>query len=179
MNKQLWSVGAKGGLWGTLFFMIFFGLVYLIYGNPFLPIKSLDFFVYLFAMLAVLVWHRLRMPGGFASRFHLWEGLQITLATGLVMLALSVLFIYGFITWMAPEVVQAYAQYEIQQFVAAKAQWIESFKQDGKDGVAIYEEVYRNYQKRDWVAYLLIQEIAQKSFLGLLLSIIISAVLRK
>ena len=179
MKQQFWKVGILGGLIGAFTFILFFTFLYFVYENPFFSVKSYDFFVYMLVLLGVTVFHRWKMPDGFAGRFHFWEGARVSLLSWLVMMVFSVIFMYIFITVIAPEVVSQYATYETQQFVAAKEKWIKSFNQDGLDGEKVYEEVYKNYQKRNWINYLISQEIIQKTFIGLLLSVIIAAVIRK
>ena len=179
MNKQFLKIGVLGGLLGAIVFMLFFILLYLVYKNPFFSVKSYDFFVYMLVLLGVTVFYRWKTPEGFAGRFHFWEGAKISLLTWLIMMSCSIVFIYIFMVAIAPDVVLQYADYEIQQFVASKNQWVESFNNDGLNGEEVYEEVYKNYQKRNWVQYLITQELIQKTFIGLLLSIIIAAVIRK
>ncbi|MEO1655966.1 MAG: DUF4199 domain-containing protein, partial [Bacteroidota bacterium] len=152
MTRQAIILALLAGLIGGIIFLIFFSLLYVFLGNPFLPAKSYDFFIYLFVLIGTLFYYRFRMNKG---RLRFREGLAMGMIIVSITLILSVIFTYIFIKNIAPEAVQAQARFEINQFVKAKEQLIQEWNDLNKDGELIFQQTYENFKKRDWDAHLI------------------------
>lgn len=176
MTRQAIILALLAGLIGGIIFWIFFSLLYVSLGNPFLPAKSYDFFIYLLMLIGTLFYYRFRVNQG---RLRFRVGFTMGLIIVSITLILSVIFTYIFIKDIAPDAVEAQATYEINQFLSAKDQLIKEWNDLGKDGALIFEQTLDNFKKRDWDAYLIRQEIIQKTIIGLLMTLILAALFRK
>lgn len=175
--KRLLPLILFRGVLGALLFVAFFLLLYSLSSNPFLPsVKSYDFFIYAFWLFIILAHYRFRLKGG---KMTFGEGFTLALGTSILMISMSVLFLFTFLQSVDPELSTNYGEYEIAQFEGAKKQWIEEFDRSGKDGPQIYQQTLANYQKRDWNTYLIQQEIWQKGFITFFMSIILPLILRR
>lgn len=176
MLKSWVKTGISSGFLGAVAFALFLLTAYGIYGNPLLPkIKSLDFFIYLLSITFSLLFFRFRRNDGF---LHFWEGLRLALLNSLTLLLFSLIFLLILLTLIDQNLVKLQADYEIGQFIKQKSTFVAFVEQQGQDGEQIYQETLRNLHKRDWLGYLLRQEIYQKLIAGLLIALFVSAVMR-
>lgn len=106
MKKNLILTGIFGGIKGGVFFILFFLTIYFIYDNPFLPDpKSLDFFVYLLSVFGVLLFYRFRIA---EERPSYWQALFLGVLIVSMMVFTACIFLYIFLTYIAPETIQLY-----------------------------------------------------------------------
>lgn len=174
MNRKIIKFSLITGLIGGLLFCLFFFILYILYGNPFLSAKSNDFFIYLFTLFITFIIYRFRFNQGVLT-FR--QGFTIGLITSGLMLILSLVFIYSFLK-LNPQVLEKQATYTLEQFEKNKEDYIEEWNNAGKDGSEIYRLTYENFQKRNWFNYLLREEVIQKFFTGLILTLILTILLR-
>lgn len=183
MTKQLLKTTLIAGILGSVVFCFFFLIISYISGsNPFLPqYKPLDFFIYVLTIAAATTIYRFQINQG---HLHFWEGIPLGLGVSFIILAFSLLFLSIFIQ-VVPSVKENYAMYEIRQFEENKEKFIQSWNDNKKvlnaeeSGEVTYQKTRENYNRRDWKSYLLWQEIYQKLFVGIFISVIVAAVLRK
>lgn len=160
------------GIFGAILFAIFLTLAYLITKKPFeANIKSLDFFVYLITLTSSLYWFRFKIN---QNKMKFWTGMGVGLMTSIVMVLLSSIFIYFFLENIAPQQLKDYIAYQLENLDKIKKSNNFS-KQFTKEQ---FENIYRDMQKvtaYDMAWY----EWRVKIIVGVFMSFIISAVLRK
>ncbi len=177
MKHSLIKAALGGGLAGTVCFALFILVAYKLRDNPFAAeIKAFDFFIYLLVILTTMMVYRFWLNRG-SLRF--WEGMLLGMSVTTIMLMLSLGWIYVFTRSVAPEVLEIHAQSEIRKFKASKAEFIETWNQQNQNGAEVYEQTLANFQEIDWTIYLIRQELLQKIFAGLIITLISAAVLRK
>lgn len=174
MNPKIIKYALFVGLIGGIAFCLFFLIIFAVYGNPFLPIKSNDFFIYLSLITAGLYIYRFNVSRD-GLRYR--QGLIIGLLSASTTLVISLTFLYVFLS-IQPQILDIHAKYTIEQFENQKENYIEGWNEEGRDGSEIYRLTYANFQKRNWFNYLLREELIQKSFVSILLSLILSVLLR-
>jgi Protein of unknown function (DUF4199) len=168
MKKSI-KVASFWGLLGGLGFCVLFVVIYLLYQNPFLPNpKSMDFFLYLFAVVGGIVYYRFRVS---ISGMRFYEGFGIGLLITVLMTTISIVFIYVFLEYIDTSVVQRHIDFNVQNFTRQKEAII------AKAGKAFYEKELLSFQSQS-PASLALYEV-YKIGLGLVMSFVAAAVLRK
>ncbi len=179
MNRKIIFISLAAGISGTAIYCLFFYLTDSWYQNPFLPdVKSLDFFIYVLMLVAVLILYRFV----FNKRvMRFWEGLFVGLFTGTIMIAFSILFMYYLLSNEESKSIENYIRYETEAFESQKEGFIRQQNEYGRDGKDIYEKSVaemRKVDKVDAVRFLLIKEFWQKIILVVFVTLIAAAVLR-
>ncbi|TAE46301.1 MAG: DUF4199 domain-containing protein [Cytophagales bacterium] len=149
------------GLLGGILFISFLLLTYALTGKPLeADIKSLDFFVYLIALAGSLSWFRFKVN---ANKMKFWTGMGVGLMTNFV-----------FLEKIAPQELNRYVKGELQNLDRIKKH-PDFEKQFTKKQ---FESMYQDMKKvtaYDMAWY----EWRVKIVVGIFMSFIISAVLRK
>lgn len=160
------------GVLGGMLFITFLFLTYALTGKPLeADIKSLDFFVYLIALAGSLSWFRFKVN---ANKMKFWTGMGVGLMTNFVMLVINCVFIYVFLEKIAPQELNRYVKGELQNLDRIKKH-PDFEKQFTKKQ---FESMYQDMKKvtaYDMAWY----EWRVKIVVGIFMSFIISAVLRK
>ncbi|GAB4404274.1 MAG: hypothetical protein OHK0053_29700 [Microscillaceae bacterium] len=170
MPKQvfLWALIASG--LGTLAFTLFFLLIYALYQNPFLPgPKSLDFFIYLLAVLGGLLWFRFGLRQG---QMRFGEGFLLSLITVGGMALLSALFIYVFLVYIDSSVLSRNNAFMIEMLDKNKTAHLETMSQE------VFTKIKQDLSQTS-AAQMAFYELRVKLLIGLVMSVILSAVLRR
>lgn len=175
--KQLLKIGAITGLIGGSLFILFFLILFWTVDNPLAAgPKSTDFFVYLvvFVGLYFLYRHQLTFRQGF---------LMGNVAT-LVMVTISVLFLYLFLGSKSNGVLNKQIKTEIsqQENSPSKKKRIEQLNKQGKNGQKIFDDYIKSlkaWTRSDWLFFTLRKEVISKILLGVIISLLLSVVLRK
>ena len=169
MNSKLLKVSTLSGLLGGFSLCIFFYLSSLFFKNPFAPFpKSLEFFIYLFTVAFFIVYYRFRVNGG---KMHFWEGMLGGVWAVLLMMGLFSIIFYLMLT-NNPALIQNY-QAQHLDFIN---QNLPAFKE--KYGETGLKTIFNNI-KNNTTPYRLVVEELYKTPIGLIMTLIIAALLRK
>lgn len=170
MRISLLKTAIIGGLAGAVLFCLYFTVIYWVYGNPFLPDpKSLDFFIYMLTIVALLFYFRFRVNRGW---MYFWQAFVISSGAVLLMATLCALFVYFFVEVLYPDVLGTYISYTLHQFNAENEANERHF---GKDEYARLLQAIRQIRASNLGWY----EWKIKMLIGLFISLIVSAVMRR
>lgn len=159
-----------GGIAGGILFIIFFLMLHWLTSNPFSPdVKSLDFFVYIIVIVGVLLLYRFKLNQG---KMSFWQGFLSGVGVCLLMASISAVFIYFFLSKIAPEVLDLHINYLLSTLTGNPEAAIESF---GKDN---YEKILQDI-KNTSPSEMAFYELRVKLLIGSLMSFISAAVIRK
>lgn len=169
MNKHLILTGIFGGLKGGFFFIIFFLTIYFIYDNPFLPDpKSLDFFIYLLIIFGVLLFYRFRITN---VRPSYWHALLLGVLIVSTMVLTACIFLYFFLTFIAPETIQMYVDNLLIQLANPE---IDKEAYGGEEQFKLMLEDLKQTDKWD----LIFLEMRQKLVISFAMTLIGAAIIR-
>ncbi|WP_299457928.1 DUF4199 family protein [uncultured Microscilla sp.] len=175
--KQLLKVGAITGLIGGGLFILFFLILFWAVDNPMeAGYKSTDFFVYLAVFVVLYFLYRYQLS------FR--QGFLMGNVTTLVMVVVSVLFMYLFLGSKSNGVLDTHIKTEIalQENSPSKAKRIEKLNKQGKNGQKIFDDYIqslKDWKRSSWLSHVIQKEFVSKIFLGIIISLLLSLVLRK
>ncbi|MCU0446131.1 MAG: DUF4199 domain-containing protein [Microscillaceae bacterium] len=168
MNISWLKTATLAGSLGGLLFGLFFMLTILVFEQPFAPFpKSLDFFIYIATIISPLAYYRFRQNQG---KLHFWEGIGIGVVAGAIVLIISALWVYVYLS-IDPQPIHQYIQYYSELVQTNQKNFIEKY---GKAG---YDQTLQNLQSTS--ATRLAGEELKKAPICLLMSLIASALFRK
>jgi hypothetical protein len=170
MPKNLVYTAILTGLAGSITFILFFWVMYLTHQNPFLAeAKSPDFFVYMGVIVIANILYRFKINEG---RMRFWEGFMIGGVGTILMASIGSLFVYVFLEYLHPEVLEAHVQYLTATLTENPKQGIESFGEEN------YKKIVKDIKDTSpsQMAFL---ELRVKLLIGTLMSLIVAAVVRK
>jgi hypothetical protein len=176
--QKILKISAIFGVIGGFLFILFFYLSSLFSENPFdVNIKSLDFFIYLFCIVVMLVWIRFKVQ---PKKFTFWQGFWCSFLTTFLMASLGGFFIFYFSAYISPQTYQKHIQNELKIIQKVKNDIEKKTKLNDKDKDKIKElsTIYKDLQKTSasdmgWYEWRL------KIVMGLFFGLIVSLVLKK
>ncbi len=170
LTKTLAYTILLGGVVGGILFIIFFLMLHWLTSNPFAPdVKSLDFFVYILVIVSTLLLYRFKFNQG---KMSFWEGLLSGVGVSLLMASISAVFIYFFLSKIAPHVLDLHIKYLLSTLTSNPEAAIESF---GKEN---YEKILKDV-KNTSPSEMAFYELRVKLLISSLMSFISAAVIRK
>jgi len=180
MLKTIALFGSIGG--GV--FCLYFWVVYAIWGNPFLAEpKSFDFFIYLLAVAGSIAYYRYWAVG---KGIGFLKGFWIGIGTTVVMVVVSISFVYIFTTSIAPDSLQAHIKERVAHSNKYKVEmitkWNEQISQlkenpDKITGQKLFDTRLLNFQQLDAMS-MAFAELG-KLLLGGIVSLVAAILLRK
>ena len=175
--KQLLKTGAIAGLIGGGLFILFFLILFWSADNPMAAAyKSTDFFVYLAVFVALYFLYR------YQHTFR--QGFVLGNIVTLVMVLVSVLFMYLFLGNKSNGVLDTHIKAEIaqQENSPGAKKRIEEITKKGGNGQKIFDDYIKSlkaWKRADWLFFILRKEFISKVLLGMIISLLLSLVLRK
>ncbi len=170
MPKHLIYTTLLAGFAGSIAFITFFWAMYLLHENPFVTeAKSPDFFVYMGVIVIANILYRFRLNQG---RMRFWEGFVLGGGSVILMASLGAVFIYVFLEYLHPEVLQAHIQYMSNTLTQNPEQGIASFGEEN------YKQILKDIQNTS-ASRLAFYELRVKLLIGTMMAIIVAAVVRK
>ncbi|EAY28189.1 hypothetical protein M23134_03450 [Microscilla marina ATCC 23134] len=157
--------------------MLFFLILFWAVDNPMeAGYKSTDFFVYLAVFVVLYFLYRYQLS------FR--QGFLMGNVTTLVMVVVSVLFMYLFLGSKSNSVLDTHIKTEIalQENSPSKAKRIEKLNKQGKNGQKIFDDYIqslKDWKRSSWLSHVIEKEFMSKIFLGIIISLLLSLVLRK
>ncbi|MCS6820744.1 MAG: DUF4199 family protein [Microscillaceae bacterium] len=160
-------------------YILYFLSLYWIYQNPFVATpKSLDFFIYVLAMVVASYVFRFRINQG---RYSFWQGMALCSLTALKTLLITLVFMACFLTSL-PKIVEIYKNYQIKAFLAGKAVYLQAMKiEDTKQKEQTFANIVKDLEKLDnstWFRHILQKELFEKLLLSAFLAFVVSALFR-
>lgn len=175
--KQLLKIGAITGLMGGGLFILFFLILFWSVDNPLgHPARTSDFFVYLVVYVVLYFLYRYQLT------FR--QGFLLGNVTTFVMMGVSVLFMFIFLNYDKNQVLNQFIKADIHQRAHAHSnkQRIEKLNKEGKDGQKIFNDYIKSlkaWDKGKWMNFVLRKEFSIKVLVGIIISLMLSLVLRK
>ncbi|TAE68242.1 MAG: DUF4199 domain-containing protein [Bacteroidetes bacterium] len=185
MQKVI-KTGFFFGILGGFFFIIFIFIAYFVSQQPFeANVKSLDFFIYLITLSVAIYWFRFKIN---ENTMKFWTAMGVGMITILVMVMINSFFVYVFLGNIVPNELIKYKQKQLViiekiknnlelDSVAQKKLDKKEFEKN-KNEKKEFEQIYQGMKKvtaYDMAWY----EWRTKILLGIFMTFIISAVLRK
>lgn len=174
--KQLLKIGAITGLIGGSLFILFFLILFWTVEDPLGDPKSGEFFVVLVVFVGLYFLYRYQLT--FRQGF-----LMGNVAT-LVIVVMSVLFMYLFLGNKSNQVLDKHIKKRISMVENSpnNKKRIEIANKKGEDGKKKLEELIATLKSRSrsyWLNHTIKREVMSKTALGVIISLLLSVVLRK
>ncbi|HAS42808.1 MAG TPA: hypothetical protein DCS93_20165 [Microscillaceae bacterium] len=174
--KQLLKIGAITGLIGGSLFILFILILFWAGEDPLGDAKSGEFFVIMVVFVGLYFLYRYQLT--FRQGF-----LMGNMAT-LVIVVMSVLFLYLFLGNKSNQVLDKHVKKRISMVENSpnNKKRIENANKQGKDGKKELANLIANLKSRkhsEWLSFVIQRELISKLVLGLIISLLLSVVLRK
>ncbi len=174
--KQLLKIGAITGLIGGSLFILFIMILFWMGESPLGDAKSGEFFVILVVFVGLYFLYRYQLS--FRQGF-----LMGNIAT-LVIVVMSVIFMYLFLGSKSNQVLDKHIKQRISMAENSpnNKKRIEIANKKGKDGKKELENLLNELRSRtraEWLNHAIQREVMSKVALGVIISLLLSVVLRK
>lgn len=168
-QNQLIAVPLRFGFFAGLLTVAMFVVLYLMALNPFVETRIVDVvLIPIFLFFAMKDFRDLRN----GQVLHYWQGMTVGVITYLTMATLSALFILLFLYVIDPTALQGYIDNRIELITTSKSQFVEQL------GMETYEKAISDVQATTPFT-LALDDFLKKSIIGLMLTIMISIILRR
>lgn len=169
LKNPLLSVPIKFGSFAGILAITMFFVLYFMELNPFVESRLMDIILLpIFIFFSLKDFRDVRNGGV----LHYWQGMTVGVLMYLLMATISALFIYIFTTWIDPNVLHEYIADRVNLMQESKVQFLEQLGED------TYEKAIVDVSATKPIT-LAIDDFLKKSIIGLMLTIMISIILRK
>lgn len=169
IKNPLFAVPVKYGLFAGLIAIVMFCVLYFLDLNPFVESRILDI-----VLIPIFLFFAIREFRDYKNQkvLHYWQGMTVGVVTYVLMAAISAFFILFFVELLAPDALTDYVDDRIALMVDSKQEIVSQLGQD------TYDESIEKLKSTS--AYTLaLDDLMKKSIIGLMLTIMISIILRR